>query len=79
MTQKYDFDHPAQGHVAERIVYVRPVEAEDLPDDLREQVEGVQTLFAVHNSDGERLALVEDRQTAFILARENDLAPVTVH
>ena len=79
MNDTYDFDHPAGGHVAEKIVYVRPVEAEDLPEDLREQVEGVKTLFAVHNSDGERLALVEDRQTAFILARENDLAPVTVH
>ncbi|WP_029375141.1 DUF1150 family protein [Oceanicola sp. S124] len=79
MTQKYDFDHPAQAHVAEKIVYVRPVEAADLPEELREQVEGIETLFAVHNSDGERLALVEDRRTAFILARENDLAPVTVH
>jgi hypothetical protein len=67
----------------EKIVYVRPVEAADLPEDvqeeLNEQAPGLTRLFAVHNSDGERLALVRDKATAFILARENDLAPVTVH
>ncbi|KAA2312329.1 DUF1150 family protein [Pseudooceanicola sediminis] len=69
--------------VGEKVVYIRPVEAADLPEDvqeeLSEQAPGLTRLFAVHNSDGERLALVRDRATAFILARENDLAPVTVH
>ncbi|MYA88929.1 MAG: DUF1150 family protein, partial [Boseongicola sp. SB0662_bin_57] len=37
------------------------------------------TVYAVHSSDGERLALVKDRSLAFILARQNDLAPVNVH
>ena len=60
-------------------VYVRSVRAADLPQDVREQVGGRETLYAVHRADGERLALVKDRKLAFVLARQNDLAPVTVH
>jgi hypothetical protein len=63
----------------DHIVYVRPVMAEDLPSELRDQIEDGETLYAVHKSDGERLALVKDRQMAFMLARQNDLSPVTVH
>ena len=62
-----------------RTVYVRSVDAAELPDDVREQVGGSKTLYAVHRADGERLALVKDRQLAFVLARRNDFAPVTVH
>ncbi len=62
-----------------RIVYVRPVRIEDLPDEVRQQAMGAETLFAVHNAEGERLALVRDRRLAFVLARQNDLAPVNVH
>lgn len=63
----------------DRIVYVRPVMAEDLPSELRDQIEEDEILYAVHKSDGERLALVKDRQMAFMLARQNDLSPVAVH
>ena len=35
-------------------------------------------LYAVHNSNGERLAIVEKRDMA-VLARQNDLSPVMVH
>ena len=63
----------------DRIVYVRPVMAEDLPSELRDQIEEGEILYAVHKSDGERLALVKDRQMAFMLARQNDLSPVAVH
>ncbi|MCI2400788.1 DUF1150 family protein [Aliiroseovarius subalbicans] len=64
---------------AERIVYVRPVKPEDLPEEMRAEVEGVDRLYAVHNEDGERLALVQGRRLAFALARQHDLAPVNVH
>ena len=48
---------------AERaIVYVRPVLVSDLPSDLQEQAEGIQTLYAVHRPNGERVALVADRK-----------------
>lgn len=75
MHAKYDFDKLVAG----RTVYVRPVKTADLPADLREQAVGLETLYAVHRADGERVALVKDRSLAFSLARQNDLAPVTVH
>jgi hypothetical protein len=61
------------------IVYVRPVAAEDLPDEIRSQLAPGAGLYAVHDADGQRLALVRDRGLAFVLARQNDLAPVSVH
>ena len=75
MDTKYDFDENARG----RIVYVRQVNIADLPDDLREQVGEEGTIYSVHNANGERLALVKDRKLAFVLARQNDLAPVAAH
>lgn len=75
MNTPYQFDQIDEN----RIVYVRPVAVADLPDEVREQAEGIEQLFAVHSADGERLALVRDRKLAFILARQNDLAPVNVH
>ncbi|MCC6304930.1 MAG: DUF1150 family protein [Rhodobacteraceae bacterium] len=62
-----------------RIVYVRPVAVSDLPEEVRRQVSGIATLYAVHSADGERLALVRDRALAFILARQNDMSPVNAH
>lgn len=90
MYDEYEFDddiyegadneaNEFEGHVADRIVYVRPVEVSDLPAEVQEQVEDVETLFAVHDAEGERLALVKDRKMAFMLARDNDYAPVAVH
>ncbi len=75
MNTKYDFSD----FDAERIVYVRSVEVSDRPQDVLDQVTGQTRLYAVHRADGERLALVRDRGLAFALARQNDLAPVTVH
>lgn len=76
MDTKFDFD---QLTGRDRIVYVRAVDVEDLPDEVRDQAEGAAQIYALHNSDGERLALVKDRNLAFMLARQNDMAPVTVH
>ncbi len=61
------------------LVYVRAVAVADLPEDVQDEVGNAKTIYAVHRADGERLALVKDRKLAFMLARENDLAPVTVH
>lgn len=75
MTEEYPFnDMPSN-----RIVYVRAVERDSLPDEVRERLDDQDTLYAVHDSDGARLALVTDRNLAFVLARQNDLAPVSVH
>lgn len=78
---KTKVETPQTTHTAEEraIVYVRPVSVKDLPEDVQEQVDGVENLYAVHAEDGQRLALVRDRKLAFILARQNDLSPVNVH
>ena len=75
MDHKVNFDAVEQGN----IVYVRPVEFDDLPSEVQEQLGEADTLFAVHNAQGERLALVRDRKLAFVLARQHDMAPVNVH
>ncbi|PYC48973.1 DUF1150 domain-containing protein [Litorivita pollutaquae] len=79
MDANFDFDKLMQGGSDAEIVYVRSVRTADLPDDVRQQVEGLDQLYAVHKVSGERLALVADRKLAFVLARQHDLAPVMVH
>jgi hypothetical protein len=61
------------------IVYVRPVAVAELPDEVRAQIGGLDTVYSVNRADGERLALVADRNLAFVLARQHDFAPVSVH
>jgi hypothetical protein len=67
----------AQGE--NRIVYVKAVDVRELPDEVQTQLEGLEHLYAVHDSDGQQLALVADRKLAFRIARQNDSAPVAVH
>ncbi|WP_333592116.1 DUF1150 domain-containing protein [Brevundimonas sp.] len=43
------------------------------------KVDPDQTLYAVHSADGERLAVVTDRETAFAAAVAHELEPVSVH
>lgn len=61
------------------IVYIRPVAVADLPDEVQAQVEDVDTLYAIGDEDGQQLALVKDRALAFMVARQNDLVPLSVH
>jgi hypothetical protein len=75
MTEEFEFKTPG----GEPIVYVRPVSYDDLPEEVQAQMEQGTSLYAVHAENGERLALVSDRTLAFVLARQNDLAPVNVH
>lgn len=62
-----------------RIVYVRPIAVETLPQAVQAQINGMKTVYAVHGEDGEQLALVADRKLAFSLARQHDMAPVNAH
>ena len=75
MNTPFDFKDMNQ----KRLVYVRPVDVSELPKDVQDQADGRDQVYAVHAPDGERLALVKDREMAFVLARQNDFAPVTVH
>jgi hypothetical protein len=74
MDTKFNF-----ADLGDRVVYVKSVDVAGLPDDVREAAGDREQLFAVHDSDGQQLALVADRNMAFVLARKNDMRPVTVH
>ncbi len=76
MFEQFNLEAAANG---KPIVYVRAVDVEDLPEDVRAEAEGLDHLYALHAESGERLALVRDREMAFLLARQNDFAPVNVH
>jgi hypothetical protein len=58
------------------IVYVREANPSALPDHLKSAPGKV---FAVHDLEGNCLALTQDRNVAFVLARQNDMRPVSVH
>lgn len=64
---------------ASRIVYVKAVDVADLPDSVQAKAGEREQIYAVHDSDGQQLALVADRRMAFALARQNDYSPVAVH
>ena len=69
----------SETHLKDRTVYVKTIAVSDLPLEVREQAEGLEQLYAVHDAKGQQLALVGDRKLAFSLAREHDYAPVMVH
>ena len=75
MNEPYDFG----SEKGQRIVYVRPVAVAGLPGELRAQLGDMTTVYSVHGEDGEQLALVANRELAFALARQHDMAPVSVH
>lgn len=61
------------------IVYVRPIAVADLPADVRAEAGDAKEIYAVHDENGEQLALVREKGLAFVLARQNNLDPVHVH
>ncbi len=67
------------------LVYVREITASDVLDDVLTpeaqalKIDPEQILYAVHSADGERLAVMMDRETAFAAAVAHELAPVSVH
>ncbi len=74
MTQKHDMTATDQ-----RIVYIRKVDVADLPQDVQDRAHGLESLYAIGAETGEQIALVKDRELAFLVARQNDLKPVSVH
>ncbi|WCR11854.1 DUF1150 family protein [Paracoccus stylophorae] len=75
MDTKFDFGDTDTTN----LVYIRRVATSTLPHEIREQIPEMEAMYAVHDADGERLALVRDRSLAFVLARQNELTPVSVH
>ena len=66
-------------NASRRIVYVKPIAVADLPQEVQDEAGALDLIYAVHNSDGEQLALVANRQLAFSLARQHDYAPVSLN
>ena len=69
-----------------KLVYIRTVAARDVLDDLVDEggeltveIEYDDILYSVHSSNGERLALVGNRDLAFAAARQYEMNPVSVH
>ncbi|MEM9705528.1 MAG: DUF1150 family protein [Pseudomonadota bacterium] len=69
-----------------KLVYVRAVIASDVMTDpeVEEEFGDIDlpddaTLYSVHAADGERLALVSDRDIAFAAAKQYEMHPVSVH
>ncbi len=63
----------------ERIVYVREVALDEITEEDVIAAEGLEKLYAVHDGAGNRLGLFGDRETAFYVSRQHELAPVSVH
>jgi hypothetical protein len=61
------------------IVYIREIAVADLPPEVQEQAQGREKLYAIGSEDGQQLALVDDRSLAFVVARQHDMEPVSVH
>jgi len=60
------------------LVYVRSVSVADLDPEI-ETPEGVETLYAVHDEAGRRLALFDNRDFAFAIAKQHDLTALSAH
>lgn len=69
-----------------RLVYVRSVVVRDVWDELDEgddsslfDIPDDTIVYSVHAANGDRLALVGDRDIAFAAARQQEMNPVSVH
>lgn len=71
-----DVKHDFLGTSHKGMVYVRSIKADDLPHDVQDKLQDRDGLYAVHNAEGERLAVIRDRKLAFVLAREHNYTPV---
>ena len=73
-------DPAGEGSRAFTKIYAEEARAAADAADARDlDLDSDQTLYAVHSADGERLAVMLDRDTAFAAAVAHELAPVSVH
>lgn len=74
-----------RGLGAPGLVYVREIRAADVMDEVAAtttrglSIDPDAILYAVHGADGERLAVMMDRESAFATALAHALEPVSVH
>ncbi|MGV8995745.1 MAG: DUF1150 family protein [Parvibaculaceae bacterium] len=67
------------------VVYIRAVNAGDLAAELGDaftsemDVAPETVLYAVHAANGQRMAILDDREAAFAGARQYELEPLSAH
>ena len=76
---------------AQNLVYIKAERAKDLAAEMGAQANATDDdgkpfdfdpdaiWYVVHAADGSRIAILDDRDTAFAAARANSLDPVSVH
>ncbi|MEO1657373.1 MAG: DUF1150 family protein [Pseudomonadota bacterium] len=68
-----------------RDCYVREVLARDVREDIERELDSKyafdddSVLYALCDADGERIALMSDRDIAFAAARQHEMVPHSVH
>ena len=76
-------DRPNNHFETGSLVYIRALCADELRDLLESEeldmIAHPENLFAVHNAKGDRLAIVEGRESAFEAARAYKLEPMSRH
>lgn len=76
-----DARHPEHSelHIPGDLVYVRELRPDELPEEARGMAAAHGKLYGIHDPNGERLAMTDNRALAFSLARQHDRRPVSVH
>jgi hypothetical protein len=67
------------GLEGERVVYLKPVDVADLPLEVQEQAGDLDMLYAVHNAEGNQIALITNMRLARELASEYQVSLHNVH
>ena len=70
---------PYPGLPEGKLAYIRQVDPQVLPGEVRARIPQGAAVWGIHNPEGECIALTDNRAGAFALARDNDFAPVSVH
>ena len=61
------------------IGYVKSIDVDDLPHDMRDQLTDETKVFSVHGENGEQVALFTDLDLVFSLAKEYKFRAHSVH
>lgn len=61
-----------------RIVYIRAIDTAEVPEAVASGVTAP-LLYAIHDASGKRLAVLADREAAFVVARQHEMTPVYAH
>lgn len=80
MTDNANIPSPEEFGMAqiERTGYIRAIRVDDLEPEIKTP-DGVEIVYALCDVNGRRMALFDDRDLAFAVARSNEIAAVSVH